>query len=85
MSPPFAFLTGMVVLVLCGSVWGVSEGLEELTALDVVLRDLQSILEIQPQLNPQVTLTEPLAGVWNTSENERASSADGLRYNSPLR
>ncbi|MPC35116.1 hypothetical protein E2C01_028530 [Portunus trituberculatus] len=86
MSQPMVLLSGAVVLVLCGSACGVAEtGLQELTALDVVLRDLQSVLETHPQHGPLVTLMKPLAGVWNASENERANSADGMGRRSPLR
>ncbi|XP_063878291.1 putative cuticle collagen 99 isoform X2 [Scylla paramamosain] len=79
MSPHLVVFVGLVVLVLCGSARGVTEtGLQELTALDVVLRDLQGILVTHPQPGPLATLTEPLAGVWNASGNEGASTAEGV-------
>lgn len=85
MSPPIVVLAG-VLLVVSGSSLGVTEpGLQELAALDEVLRDLQSVLETRRGPTKLTTLTEPLADVHNESENRTVNvdSTEGLRSHFP--
>lgn len=85
MSPPLVVLTSVVVL-LCESAGGVAPtGLQELTALDVVLVDLQGVLETHSRTDALVRLTEPLGSVWNASGSEEANNLEGVGRHGPFR
>lgn len=77
MSPPLVVLTSVVVLLMCESAGGVAPtGLQELTALDVVLVDLQGVLETHSRTDALVRLTDPLGSVWNASGSEEANNLE---------